>query len=186
MMRNAGYGVHLLTALSLLPIAIVCFAFVDDTDTVQSGSSVDATGEEVLLELQAALDLWEGALRATGGALDPSKSFWYLIDFVWDNKKFRYRTIEEMPGDLVVKDHQRVPAVLRRFEVSHSEKTLGVFVAMDGNIKAQKEYLLGISKEYADRIRTRKLHKNDAMYTFRASLLPSLEYCLIASTLRVP
>jgi hypothetical protein len=34
-------------------------------------------------EMQAVMDTWEGRIRATGGALEPSKCHWYLIDFKW-------------------------------------------------------------------------------------------------------
>jgi hypothetical protein len=33
--------------------------------------------------MQQALDLWEGGIRATGGAIVPEKSHWDLIDFKW-------------------------------------------------------------------------------------------------------
>ena len=33
--------------------------------------------------MQEALTLWEGVLSATGGALVPEKSFWYLVAFKW-------------------------------------------------------------------------------------------------------
>jgi hypothetical protein len=58
----------------------VGYNFIDDTDIIQSGQP----GEPFQLlatHTQAAMDTWEGGLRATGGALEPEKSFWYLIRF---------------------------------------------------------------------------------------------------------
>ena len=58
--------------------------------------------------MQEMANLWEGGLRATGGTVvvggdgSPYKSFWCLIDFVWDNGKWRCATIDDIPGDITV------------------------------------------------------------------------------------
>jgi hypothetical protein len=54
--------------------------------------------------MQRSVDRWEGGLRATGGALVPAKSHWYLIDFVWTGKLWQYRTCDKMPGKLSILD----------------------------------------------------------------------------------
>jgi hypothetical protein len=103
-MKRAGHGVQLLLSISTLTLWILCFAFVDDADTVQTAQTVDQSGEDVIRQLQPAVDRWEGLLRASGGAIEPSKSWWVLVDFVWDDNldDFRYRSIDEMPGALTV------------------------------------------------------------------------------------
>jgi hypothetical protein len=52
--------------------------------------------------LQYAVDQWEGLLRASGSAIEPSKSWWVLVDFTWDDNlhDFRYQSIDKMPGEL--------------------------------------------------------------------------------------
>ena len=79
MMAAAGHGVFLLTSLSLQAIALVGFAFVDDTDLFSTGKKVDTTGEEMVEDFQDSLDRWSGGLIATGGALAPEKSFCYIL-----------------------------------------------------------------------------------------------------------
>lgn len=39
-------------------------------------------------------------LHATGGAVVPSKSFWYLVDFTWTRSEWRYKTIDETPDSI--------------------------------------------------------------------------------------
>jgi hypothetical protein len=39
-MKRAGHGVQLLSSISNLALWIVCFAFVDDADTVQTAQTV--------------------------------------------------------------------------------------------------------------------------------------------------
>ena len=47
---------------------------------------------EVHDQLQQNVDLWEGGIKATGGALVPRKSNFYLINFLWDHDKPTYGT----------------------------------------------------------------------------------------------
>ena len=89
MMRTAGFGFSILTALTLTCIAFNCYAFVDDTDVVHVGFDVNTSGEEILFQMQEVIDHWEGGIKATGGALVPAKSYWYLIDFIWDGKDWQ-------------------------------------------------------------------------------------------------
>ena len=58
----------------------------------------------LMLMLQDVVDHWEGGVRATGGALVPTKSWWYLIDFVWEDNKWRYSSKEDIPGDITIRD----------------------------------------------------------------------------------
>jgi hypothetical protein len=47
-MKRAGHGVQLLSSISNLALWIVCFAFVDDADTVQTAQTVEQSGEDVI------------------------------------------------------------------------------------------------------------------------------------------
>lgn len=69
MMRTAGFGFQLLTCLSIQLFSFLCYAFVDDTDLVHTGLSVDTTGHDILQDMRRFITHWEGGLRATGGAL---------------------------------------------------------------------------------------------------------------------
>jgi len=55
-MEKACHGVNLLTSISLMTLAMVGFAFVDDTDLFLAGKTVAATGEDMVDEFQEALD----------------------------------------------------------------------------------------------------------------------------------
>jgi len=54
--------------------------------------------------MQGALNHWEGGLRATGGALSASKSYWYLVDFTWNFRRqsWEYSSIADTPGNLLI------------------------------------------------------------------------------------
>ena len=89
MMRTSGFGIKLLSAISTSILSFVCYAFVDNTDVVHC-SSLTATAQEIITEMQEVVDHWEGGLRTTGGALRVDKSFWYLIHFIWENNQWKW------------------------------------------------------------------------------------------------
>jgi hypothetical protein len=119
-------GLFFHAALTGDEVRFVGYAFVDDTDLFASLDRSDATGSDVAAALQKSLDLWEGGIRATGGAIELDKSFWYLIDFVWHQGKWTYATIDDCPAELTVLDLKGVRKVLQRLPVSHAERTLGI------------------------------------------------------------
>ena len=53
---------------------IMCLAFVDDTDLVHATTDPSKSTKTLIQEAQHALSLWEGLIRATGGALAPKKA----------------------------------------------------------------------------------------------------------------
>jgi hypothetical protein len=73
-LRNEGYGVAFKTSISGDLIRFVGYAFVDDTDICQTGQDEFTTGEEVAIQMQGAMDAWEGGMRATGGTIVPEKA----------------------------------------------------------------------------------------------------------------
>jgi hypothetical protein len=159
-------------------VSIVCFAFVDDTDLVLSGKFRHSSGEETCKEFQTALDHWSRSLIASGGALCPVKSFCYLIDFHWTGTDFAYCSKDDMPGSFTLVDKHGNREILTRLEVWQAQKTLGVFLAMDGNQRAQFLFLREKSIEFANQIRSSKCDKNTALYTYNSCFMKSMEYCM--------
>jgi hypothetical protein len=183
MMTTAGHGFHILSAISTTLITMVCYAFVDDTDVIQAACNVTQPGEEVVPQMQRSVDRWEGGLRATGGALVPAKSHWYLIDFVWTGKLWRYRTCDEMPGALSILDTTGQRVTLERHDPSEATETLGVWQAMDGNNVEQIAQLRQKTEDFADSMRTGYLSKNDAWYAINTTIMKTLEYPMTATTI---
>ena len=102
MMEAAGYGFECLSALDSNLVTAQCFCFVDDTDVIEASSSVNTSGEDILPSVQQAATLWARGIRATGGAINPDKSFWWLIDFDWDPQggRWKFRSKQTMAPDL--------------------------------------------------------------------------------------
>jgi hypothetical protein len=130
---------------------------VDDSDVVHSQASEDVTEDTVALvrEMQKVVDTWEGGIRASGGALVPSKSYWFLIHFIFENNQWRYARIEETPGNITIRDTPDNGRVtLERLEIDEARETLGVFIGMNGNQKDQTQALWEKAIKWADQVRT--------------------------------
>ena len=86
---------------------------------------------------QAGLNYWVGFLQATGGAINPDKSYWYLLDYKWTGAQWVYRSMEEMTGDLQAPNPSGDVQPLNRYEPHKAAKQLGMLTAPDGNMDAQ-------------------------------------------------
>jgi hypothetical protein len=135
MLRHEGYGAYFRTAITVTTISFVGYAFVDNTNLCITGQNPNDTEADVALRMHQALDLWEGRIRATGGAIVPEKSHWYLIDFKWQQGNWRYVTEIEVPAQLCVRDYDGNVAALERLSVFDARRTLGVNWHQTGMIR---------------------------------------------------
>jgi hypothetical protein len=78
MMKYEGFRLMYKTSIAGKQKNFMGCSFVDDTDIIQSGQPGELF-QVLATRLQAAMGTWECRLRATGVALDPEKSFCYLI-----------------------------------------------------------------------------------------------------------
>jgi hypothetical protein len=183
-MASKGHGFNMLSALSSVLISFVCYAFVDDTDLVHTAQSTAVSGEVVIDEMQGILDRWAGLLRATGGALVPKKSYWYAIDFKWNGSKWLYRSIDDMPGELLITGVAGERVVLVRHEPKVGQESLGVLQGMDGNNADEIAHLRKKAESFADDLRTGFLKKNDAWYALNSTILKTMEYPMASTTIK--
>jgi hypothetical protein len=182
MLRSLGFGVKMVSAISKEVLHLAAYSFVDDTDIPQAADNHQGT-EEVLRAIQDAINAWEGGLKATGGALVPPKCHWFFIDFHWHQGHPRYKTIAQLPGDLTMHNHNGQRITIERLEPNTATKSLGVFVAPDGNCQQQADYMQSQALRWADTTRTSGLDRLSTWTFFNTTLLKQLEYPLPATTL---
>ncbi len=186
MLRDAGFGFRSTTPISGTSYRFACYTFVDDTDTVHSIEDPSATYPEVVQEMQNAINTWEGGLRATGGALSAAKSYWYLLSMEWSQPKQRwqYQSIDVTPAQLTICGNPSLPRTpLTRYETSHAEETLGLWIAPDSNQKAQVTALQSKLAVWSDKIRTRQLPSSLAWLAVSSGISMALRYPLSATNL---
>jgi hypothetical protein len=169
------------TSISGDLIRFVGYAFVDGTDICQTGQDEITTGEEVATQMQGAMDAWKGGMRATGVAIVPEKSYWYLIDFVSTEGNWSYTSEEEYPAAISVRDLIWQRHVLDRMSPSEARRTLGVRLAPDGNEIAEFNYLRSVAEEWWDKARAGHLSRSAAWLNLTTTVLKTLQYPLAAT-----
>ena len=83
MCKEAGHGIEIATAITKMILSLMGFAFVDNADLAQAAPDHETSGEEMINDIQEFMRRWEGSIRASGGAICPNKTKWFLIDYVW-------------------------------------------------------------------------------------------------------
>ena len=178
-MKQAGYGYHDWTLIRNRAFHISTLAFVDDTDLIHVNNDPRVTTAQLIEEAQAALTLWEGLIRASGGALAPEKSYWYLIEVVRKNGKWGYSTAASSPGTLHLNNGTYE---VKRKNVNQPAEALGLHVSPDGQMKHELRYLKGKIDIWRDSIRTKRLKPSEAWYCFNSTIMKTIEYPLAATT----
>lgn len=171
--------------MSGMAITLMGYCFVDDSGVCLSAENSTTTAAELLPKFQAAVDCWEGVLRASGGGLELTKTFWHLIDHKWTGNKWEYHTVTDTPGKINLpkldSEDRETVSWKEAFEAS---KTLGIFIAMDGNQTAQTDYLRQKGVDWADTFRTSSgLERKDAWEGFLTPIMSSFKYPATATTL---
>ena len=135
--------------------------------------------------MQEVINTWEGGLRATGGSLSPSKSYWYLIDFKWNTRRLQweYKTIRDAPGTLHLSLPEGERVALQRHEASTAVETLGIPLAMDGNQSKILESLQDKISLWSNKIQTRQLTPTETILSLNYGIAKVLEYPLTATRL---
>ena len=183
MLRAAGHGVKLVSSISGSSTHFVAYVFVDDCDMCETATSCEMPLDALLGNMQASLNLWEGSLRATGGALVPEKTHWYLIAFKWDSHgKFTYCSPDDAPASLSVRDAAGNITEIERLSVQRAERTLGVRLAPDGNNKAEFHFRLAAAQTWSDKVHSARLSHPLTWLSLTTSALKTQEYPLPATT----
>jgi hypothetical protein len=178
-LRDAGYGISFINAITHEAYQLAALAFVDDSDLIQSGETVELAHTLMV----ASMKFWEDMIKETGGCLAPDKSKWYLIDYVWKHGKFRCSD-PMMDADLTATTKTGEVVSLQRLLATESMEMLGIWMCPDGNNKAQIQAMRTKTNEWADKVRTRYITKEEARVSIQISLRSSLQYPLPTLTLQ--
>jgi len=180
LMRQDGFYAHIVAAISRRAKTLVGFAFVDNTDLCIHGPHINS--QNVQSAMQHSVDNWEGLLQATGGALIPTKCFWYLIDFQCAQNKWKYVTKHQKPGELSIKDDHHHQVEIPCLEPHKARQTLGVRLALDGNWDTKLEYLLLVTSDWKVWMAASQLSPADATFSLKNVIMLKLCYPLVTIT----
>ena len=173
-------GVEFAMAISLAVISFTAIVYVDDTDLFFYGRK-NETSEELINRAQRTIDKWTNALWATGGILRPEKGWWCLVEFKWVGSKWKYVTECDESVDIMIRNNEGEVVATPQITCSKGMKTLGVFIAADGNWEDQHAYLVSKSQIWADQVAKSSLSRIDSLLGLTSTISKTWAYPLAAT-----
>jgi hypothetical protein len=169
-------------------------AFVDDSN-LASPSSMSSNPHEVsaadqrvhtasaVENLQVLALRWERALFSTGGAINFSKSFWFVFHWNW---KGGIPYLENPPQSAQLRltegSNLNRPVNVPQKSVHDTYRTLGAHISPSGDNRESYKVLLAKAQDYQTKIASSKLPREAALLSYNIYLLSKLGYPLPALT----
>ena len=85
-----------------------------------------------------------------------------------------------MPDAITLMDRNGARIPLERVGVSQAEESMGVWIAMDDSHAKNIEIMKKKAQVFAAQISTKKVSRNDALYTYNSWFMKTLEYPMAA------
>jgi len=104
-----------------------------------------------------------------------------LIDFQWQECKWRYTTYATKSGQLLIKDHTQQEKPIWWLPANLTKCMLGVYLAPNGNNKMQIQILLDKTQKWEDNAHTRHLNKLAAWLNLISTILWQVHYIVPAT-----
>ena len=153
LMALKGFQAILTACMSLMVLIIVCFMFVDNDQIQITATTPKEPAETVLPCSQQALDYWVGYLGSIGGAINPEKSYWCMLDWHWSRDQWKPRLSPDMTGNLTAVNPSGDRKPLTCLELSHASIQLGIHSAPDGNQRHSLTIYWGKAQDFAANLR---------------------------------
>ena len=177
-LHKRGFAVEFCTAISKETFKLVGFAYVDDSDLIQTGT--DPT--RVLASMQNLINMWGSLIDVTGGALSVEKSWWYMIDYVWRRGSW-VATDAGTNLDLVATSSSGDRVSLKRLHAHEASKMLGIFIAPDGNKTALINDMKTSAINWGSKMRYGHSTRHEAWTALKVNISAKLKYPLPACSL---
>jgi hypothetical protein len=141
--------------------------------------------ETILGETETAAQWWEALLHATGGKLELSKCFFYLVFWKFDDEGMPYLELKEnFLRPVLIKDSKNGRSVeIETKDCNKAHKTLGVMEQHDGNYETEAKRLTAKVKDLARRASCTSITEEEAHTLYHSMGLPSMTYSTVAGTL---
>ena len=161
-------------------------SYVDDTAVGVSDAMQDEPMSipEIIGHLQDVAQKWERILYSSGGSLELRKCFWYLVYWEWvDGRPQMMPSISSPAMIALTKGHIPVYMVIERKETWEAMRTLGIWVAPDGNYRKEAQFLWTKANTFAAHLLTSNLNRMDTFIFHWSTYTPVMTYSICLMTL---
>lgn len=161
--------------------------YVDDTAlfanlTMSIISHLAQSTRDLAENLNEIATIWNGLLEASGGKLELSKCFYYLLNWKFDIEgRYSYESLEEQQNKcdpVKIMDSSNKETFILQKDVSKSHKTLGMMKSMTGDETDHLNYLQKQSEQIISIISSTALTRKQAKIAFTCIYTPKIMYSL--------
>ena len=174
--RRQGHVVTFDSPISKSIATMTALLFVDDTDIPCLGDTLDASPIDVTSKIQKSVRNWEGNLIVTGGALKPSKCFWYLIGFRFRDGQWEYDEASIRIERLYVTNEAGAREGIEPQPLATSKEILGMWNNPKGTGTKQLDIIREKCDEWAGFVTNGYLPRQSVWTAFWVQLWPALKY----------
>jgi hypothetical protein len=155
-------------------------AFVDDTMLGKSDSG-DLSYEDLIGRLQRITQTWERLLSYSGGELNLSKCFYYVLYWEWPKGLPVLRsTSPEDPTIVLTSGSSTSLSTITRLDPKTASRTLGVYLSSTNDWAKQIQVLKAKMDQLAGRLLTSSLSFDNVRVFYQSIYTPSIRYVLPA------
>ena len=155
--------------------------FIDDTKKICNLPSNNSLIEQSIKNMQLHTNL----VLSTGGTLALDKCKFYYVSYAFDNNgNPKIQPIQKSPGAMQIKNNFTNESItIKRLEAHVAHRTLGYFIAPDGNTKKQTQELIDITTDWVQKIKQSNLQGYNIIRAYESILKPKIIYRLAAMML---
>jgi len=123
-------------------------------------------------------------IAPTGGSLALDKCTWYQIQFSFDSNGDPYILNKtQLPGEIeVLKNFNGEKVQIKRLEFDQAHRTLGYFVAPDGNTQAHYDFTSELVHAWKSRVTSSRLNDSQRLQSYESVLKRQLLYRFSATS----
>jgi hypothetical protein len=188
LLRQHGYGTKLCQPITGRSLHTAAFAFVDDTDLIQTEdiavsiiSNATSSLSHLFKSTQGAVNTWSSLLNVTGGDLEPSKTFCVPIVHKWQGTKKVLLPNTPDTLQIYLRNANGKKELIEKKDPNQAFFTLGIWQSPSGDETVQKDFLIEHIRKWEHRTSTHKLTWAQARIASQATLGKTLSYPLLAT-----
>jgi hypothetical protein len=188
-LKELGTGMTMADVTTLETIQQWIEGFVDDTSLFANTVPFTDNLPDLKVNLASDMQLWASLLEATGGKLELSKCFYYILSWKFDhNGKPIPMTIGEQSAyvsSITVNDSETGEDIeIRQSEVDQSHRTLGVWKTMVGDESDHRGVLQERSDQMGGILGTANITRHQARVAYNSIYTPMMTYSLPACSFK--
>ena len=178
--KHEGFGAQLVGGWSPESISLATQLYVDDTDLLHNRVNAQDSQEMLVPWVQEATTHWANLLQATGGNLNPTKCYWYLLQYKFDKGEASLTSRRHLLNNHLTipqPDGSEVEITLK--DPGEASEVLGVLVSPNGDGELMLQHMVNKGYKWSRRVLNSKLQAKDAWFSFRTQAIMSVRYGLV-------